>query len=136
MEKIVIEVTIETSPAKAWTYWTGIEHISGWAFASAEWGAEGITNDVQKGGAFSSRMFAKDGSFEFIFSGKYNEVIENQLLDYTLDDGRNVTVEFVESQNGVTITQTFEPETENPTELQREGWQAFLNNFKQYVENN
>ena len=25
-------------------------------------------------------------------------------------------------------------ETENPVEMQREGWQAILNNFKKYVE--
>ena len=28
----------------------------------------------------------------------------------------------------------FEPESENPVELQQAGWQEILDNFKQYVE--
>jgi uncharacterized protein YndB with AHSA1/START domain len=136
MEKITIKTTIQASLQKVWVFWTGVEHIAGWAFASADWGAEGISNNIEKDGTFSSRMFAKDGSFEFLFSGKYNEVVENTSLDYTLDDGRKVVVNFAETPDGVEITQSFEPESENPIEMQRDGWQAFLDNFKKYVESN
>lgn len=134
MEKITIETSVKAPLQKVWTYWTGVEHIKGWAFASDDWGAEGISNHVQKDGTFSSRMFAKDGSFEFVFSGTYNEVIEHKSLNYTLDDGRNVVVNFGETPTGVHIIQSFEPETENPIEMQRDGWQAYLDNFKKYVE--
>ena len=30
----------------------------------------------------------------------------------------------------------FDAEQENPVDMQRDGWQAILNNFKQYVEKN
>jgi uncharacterized protein YndB with AHSA1/START domain len=135
MEKITIKTTIQAPLQKVWDFWTSVEHIAGWAFASDYWGAEGISNHLQKDGAFSSRMFAKDGSFEFVFSGKYNEVVENKSLDYTLDDGRNVVVKFEEKPTGVHIIQSFEPESENPIEMQRDGWQGYLDNFKKYVEN-
>jgi uncharacterized protein YndB with AHSA1/START domain len=134
MEKITIETTIQTPLQKVWDYWTGVEHIKGWAFASDDWAAEGISNHLQKDGSFSSRMFAKDGSFEFVFSGTYNEVIENEYLDYTLDDGRGVVVKFEETPTGVNIIQSFDPESENPIEMQRDGWQAYLDNFKKYAE--
>lgn len=134
MEKITIETTVQTPLQKVWDYWTGVEHIKGWAFASDDWAAEGISNHLQKDGSFSSRMFAKDGSFEFVFSGTYNEVIENEYLDYTLDDGRGVVVKFEETPMGVHITQIFDPESENPIEMQRDGWQAYLDNFKKYAE--
>ncbi len=134
MEKITIETTVQTPLQKVWDYWTGVEHIKGWAFASDDWAAEGISNHLQKDGSFSSRMFAKDGSFEFVFSGTYNEVIENKYLDYTLDDGRGVVVKFEETPMGVHITQIFDPESENPIEMQRDGWQAYLDNFKKYAE--
>ena len=134
MEKITIETTIQAPLQKVWDYWTGVEHIAGWAFASDDWGAEGISNDLKKDGRFSSRMFAKDGSTEFIFSGKYTEVADKKSLDYTLDDGRNVVVKFAETPMGVAIIQSFEPESENPIEMQRDGWQAYLDNFKKYVE--
>lgn len=136
MERITIETTIQAPLQKIWDFWTGVEHITGWAFASEDWGAKGITNDIQKGGTFSSRMFAKDGSAEFNFNGTYTEVTENRLLEYRLDDGRNVTVEFEETPAGVHIRQSFDPESENPEEMQREGWQAYLDNFKKYVESN
>ncbi len=134
MEKITIQTSVQAPLKKVWDLWTGVEHIAGWAFASDDWGAEGITNHVQKDGKFSTRMFAKDGSFEFLFSGTYNEVVAYSSLDYTLDDGRNVVVNFAETPTEVTITQIFEPESENPIEMQRDGWQAFLDNFKKYVE--
>lgn len=134
MEKITIKTTVQAPVRKVWDFWTGVDHIAGWAFASDDWGAEGISNQVEKDGTFSSRMFAKDGSFEFLFSGKYNEVVENASLDYTLDDGRNVVVMFEETPVGINITQSFEPESENPIEMQRDGWQTYLDNFKKYVE--
>jgi uncharacterized protein YndB with AHSA1/START domain len=136
MQKITIETNIQAPLQKVWDYWTGVEHIKGWAFASDDWGAEGISNDLQDGGTFSSRMYAKDGTVEFIFSGSYVEVVENKVLKYTLDDGRNVSIEFKDTSTGVTIVQCFEPESENPIEMQRAGWQAYLDNFKKYVESN
>ncbi len=113
MEKITIQANIQAPIQKVWDFWTGVEHIAGCAFASDDWGAEGISNHLQKDGKFSSRMFAKDGSFEFVFSGTYNEVLENKFLDYTLDDGRNVIVNFQETPTGVHIIESFEPESEN-----------------------
>ena len=136
MEKITIETTVQAPLQKVWDFWTGVEHIAGWAFASDDWGAEGISNNLEKDGTFSSRMFAKDGSFEFLFSGTYNEVMANTAISYTLDDGRAVTVNFTETPTGIRIVQSFEPESENPIEMQREGWQAYLDNFKQYAESN
>jgi len=32
------------------------------------------------------------------------------------------------------VTETFDAETENPLEMQQTGWQAILNNLKQYTE--
>jgi uncharacterized protein YndB with AHSA1/START domain len=134
METVTIQITVQAPLNKVWDFWTGVEHIAGWAFASDDWGAEGITNHVEKDGTFSSRMFARDGSFEFIFSGTYDEVIEQTSLKYTLDDGRAVQVNFKDTPQGVSITQCFEPESENSVEVQRAGWQAYLDNFKKYVE--
>jgi hypothetical protein len=37
-------------------------------------------------------------------------------------------------QNQIKVTEIFEPETENPVEMQRAGWQMILNNFKDYAE--
>jgi hypothetical protein len=61
-------------------------------------------------------------------------VKENECIEYDMDDGRHVKVEFEDTPNGVKVTETFEPENEHPLEMQHSGWQAILNNFKKYVE--
>jgi uncharacterized protein YndB with AHSA1/START domain len=71
---IEISVTIKAPLQEVWDKWISVEGVQYWAFASDDWAAEGIDNDVRPGGKFSSRNFAKDGSFEFIFGGTYDTV--------------------------------------------------------------
>ena len=80
-------------------------------------------------------MEAKNGSFGFDFWGIYDAVDEFKQLDYTLGDGRKVSVFFEFTGIGTKLTETFETEDENPVEMQQMGWQAILDNFKKYVEN-
>jgi hypothetical protein len=51
-----------------------------------------------------------------------------------MDDGRQVSIQFEKTASGVRIIETFDPEGENPPEMQRAGWQAILENFKRYAE--
>lgn len=134
MSPITVEIMVLVPPVKAWEYWTSPEHIPGWSFASDDWEAASPENDVQVGGKFKTTMQAKDGSAGFDFSGSYTVVEEPELLEYVLDDGRKVRVEFTPVPDGTQILQTFDPEEENSIEFQKQGWQAFLNNYKKYVE--
>jgi uncharacterized protein YndB with AHSA1/START domain len=131
---ITVQTTVNVPMARVWECWNKPEHINGWAFADPSWGAEAKENNLKIGGKFKTTMFAKDKSASFDFTGTYDNVLENQLIEFTMSDGRHVRVEFEETPAGVKITETFEPETENTEELQRSGWQAILNNFKKYVE--
>jgi len=134
MNPITIEITINAPIEKVWEYWTKPEYITKWAFASDDWEAPRATNDVRTGGTFTTRMQAKDGSAGFDFGGTYTNVIEHSVIEYDMDDGRHVKAEFMEVPEGVRIVQSFDPEQENPEEMQRAGWQAILDNFKKYVE--
>ena len=131
---ITVQTTISAPLERVWEFWNTLEHINSWAFADPSWGAEAKENDLKVGGTFKTRMFAKDESASFDFTGTYNNVVENELIEYTMDDGRHVKVEFVATPDGVHVTETFDPEDENSEEMQRFGWQAILNNFKKYVE--
>jgi uncharacterized protein YndB with AHSA1/START domain len=136
MQKTVwVQNTIQAPLDKVWECWNKPEHIKGWAFASDDWEAPFAENDPRVGGKFKTRMQAKDGSLGFDFTGTYTAVKENELIEYTMDDGRRVRVDFSDSPEGVKITETFEPENENPEEVQCAGWQAILDNFKRYCEN-
>lgn len=131
---ITIETTVNAPIEKVWKVWNAPEHITKWATASDEWHTPYAENDLRAGGKFLSRMEAKDGSAGFDFTGKYDEVQTNKLISYTMDDGRKVKITFTSAGKSVKIVETFEAETENPLEMQRQGWQTILNNFKAYVE--
>lgn len=56
------------------------------------------------------------------------------ISNFELEDNRAVTVEFIETANGVRVVETFEAEDEYSDEQQKQGWQSILNNFKKHVE--
>ena len=133
---ITVESTVNAPAEKVWKIFTSPEHITKWNTASPDWHTPRAENDLRVGGRFVSRMEAKDGSFGFDFGGTYTEVKTNQLIAYTMDDGRKANVIFTGSGNSTKVSTAFEAENENPVELQRGGWQAILDNFKKYVEAN
>ena len=132
--KITIETTINAPLEKVWTCWTTPEDIIQWNTASDDWHTTAASNDLRTGGRFKSRMEAKDKSMRFDFEGTYEQVILNKFITYVLDDGRSVQVTFSEDETTTLVTETFDAESLNPPEMQREGWQSILNNFKKYVE--
>lgn len=133
---ITITVTVYAPIQKVWEYWNSPQHIPKWAFADDSWEAYDVKNDLRTGGKFSTMMGAKDKSASFEFGGTYSHVEEKKCIEYDMDDKRHVKVLFEETPGGVKITQTFDPEQENPEEMQRSGWQAILNNFKKHAEEN
>jgi hypothetical protein len=79
-------------------------------------------------------MSAKDNSMSFDFWGTYENIEIEKGIEILLGDGRKMKVNFDYSDNGTLVTEEFEPEQENPTEMQQAGWQMILDNFKKYVE--
>ena len=133
---ITVKSTINASIDKVWEFWTLPEHITKWSFASPDWHTPYAENDLREGGKFKSTMAAKDGSMSFDFEGEYTLVEKNKTIEYVMADGRKVEISFEATSNGVEVTESFDPETQNPEEMQRGGWQAILDNFKSYVEVN
>ncbi len=135
MSTITIEVLVARDKAQVWDAWTMPDHIQHWNFASDDWECPYAENNPVTGGTFLARMSAKDGSTSFDFNGVYTNVVPQEIIEYTLEGGRKVRVLFWSEATGTMVTEIFEPEQENTLELQKNGWQSILNNFKQYVEN-
>ena len=133
---VTIENTINAPVEKVWQYWSKPEHIVKWNAASDDWHTPRSENDLREGGRFVSRMEAKDGSMGFDFGGTYNVVRKNEYIEYTMDDSRKVKNSFTALGDKTKVVVSFEAESENPVEMQRGGWQAILDNFKKYTENN
>ena len=132
---ITVTTTVNAPVAKTWDCFTNPEHITQWNFASSDWCCPHAVNDLVPGGRLLWRMEAKDGTIGFDLKATYQRIIPQQELHYTLEDGRQVRVLFTETQGRTQVTETFEPENQNPPEMQQEGWQAILENFRLYTEN-
>jgi uncharacterized protein YndB with AHSA1/START domain len=128
--KAVVNVPVE----KVWQYWTEPTHITQWNNASDDWHTPYAENDLRKDGKFKSTMAAKDKSMSFDFEGVYTNVEKHKRIEYTMSDGRKVEVGFTADDNRTIVTESFDPESMNSPEMQRDGWQAILNNFKKYAE--
>ncbi len=132
--KITVQTSVQAPVDQVWRAYTTPEDIMQWNTATPDWHTTSASVDLRVGGAFSSRMEAKDGSMGFDFAGVYTQVREHQLIEYSFGD-RHAQVEFSEDANGVTVRVTFEAETTFTPEQQRGGWQAILDNFARHVEN-
>jgi uncharacterized protein YndB with AHSA1/START domain len=135
-KKILVQTTISAGINKVWDYYTNPDHIVNWNFASDDWHCPNASNEFRVGGKYTARMEAKDGSFGFDFEAVYDEVVPNKHFSYSMPDGRKVKVTFFELNHLTTVKVNFDAETENSLEMQKEGWQAILDNFKSYTENN
>lgn len=134
MEQITIQTTVNAPIKKVWDLWKDPEHIVKWNSASEDWHTTRAENDLRVGGKFLSRMEAKDGSFGFDFGGIYDEVVLHKRIAYTLEDGRKVETDFRQNDSKTMIVTIFDAETENSIELQQNGWQSIMDNFKSYAE--
>jgi uncharacterized protein YndB with AHSA1/START domain len=134
--KITVQATVAADVKKVWDYYNNPEHITKWNFASDDWQCPSAENDLRVGGKYRSRMEAKDGSWGFDFEAIYDEVVDGEQFTYTLPDGRQVSVDFKDLGDQTAVTVTFDAETENPADMQQNGWQAILDNFKKYTEAN
>lgn len=130
---ITVETTVNAPVEQVWTAYTSPDAIVQWNAASDDWHTTSATVDLRVGGAFCSRMEAKDGSFGFDFAGTYTNVVPNRLIEYAFGD-RTARVEFVETPAGVIVRVSFEAEATHSVEQQQAGWQAILDRFKGYVE--
>ena len=129
--------TLVNAPNKlVWNFYTEPEHIMNWNYATDQWHCPRASCDLRPEGEFSFHMASKDGKHEFDLKGTYIDIQPEEFISYALEDGREVQVKFKNTLNGISIEQTFEPEASNSHEMQRNGWQTVLDNFKKYVELN
>jgi uncharacterized protein YndB with AHSA1/START domain len=135
MSLITVQTTITASISTVWECWIKPEHVTKWNFASDDWHCPKATSELEVNGEFHHIMAAKDGSSEFDFWGKFTQIEIEKKIQIELGDSRKVTILFeTKSDQTTLVTEHFEPENQNPLDLQKAGWQAILDNFKQYVE--
>lgn len=133
-ELIHIETEVLAPIDEVWEKWNNPEDIIEWYSANKDWHCPDARNDLRVGGNFNYVLAAKDGSMSFDFGGVYDEIIPQKKIAFTLGDGRKVTIDFIKTNNGTKIQESFEAEKANPLKAQEMGWQAILDHFKDYVE--
>jgi uncharacterized protein YndB with AHSA1/START domain len=131
--KITVETAVAAPIQQVWRAYTTPADIKQWNAASDDWHTTAAAVDLREGGAFSSRMEAKDGSIGFDFAGTYTKIVEHKLIEYSFG-GRKAQVEFIPDPKGVVVRVTFDSEETHSIEQQQGGWQAILDNFARHVE--
>lgn len=131
---ITVQCTVNVPIDKVWEFWIVPEHIIKWNNASEDWHTPKAINDLKVGGKFCYTMAAKDESMRFDFEGEYTNFKHHSIIEYKLDDNRLVKITFEAVANGVIVSEYFDAEEKHSGEMQRQGWQAILNNFKNYTE--
>jgi len=134
LKVITVQTVIKAPVKKVWRLWSEPNHIINWCSASDDWHTPRAENDLRADGKFLTRMEARDGSFGFDFTGKYNKVELYKQINYAIDDGRKVEILFDENDNETIVKESFDAENINSVEDQKKGWQAILDSFKKYVE--
>lgn len=134
MTKITVSALINRPISEVWEKWTNPTHVMNWNFAHESWQCPKASSDFTIGGEFHYLMAAKDASFEFDFWGTFHQIEAEKYIKILLGDGREMEVFFESKDEGVLVTEAFDPENQNPPEMQQQGWQAILNQFKKYVE--
>ena len=134
MQLITVQSNIHAPVQKVWEFFTNPQHVINWNFAMPEWHCPSATNQLKVGGEFHYIMAARDNSMSFDFWGTYQKVEKEKNIEILLGDGRSMLVTFEMTDATTIITEKFEPEKENPVEMQQAGWQMILDNFKRYVE--
>jgi len=130
--KLHVTTTVQATPSEAWERLFGPEHLVQWYFAHESWCCPSASFDPVAGGSFSIRMEARDGSFGFDFAGDVLEADRPLRLVARLGDGRSMEIQLSETPEGTRVDEWFEPEAENPLDIQQGGWQAILSQFKTY----
>lgn len=115
MKLITVKAKINAPFSQVWEYWTNAHHVTKWNFASPDWHCPSAENNFVAGGEFHHLMAAKDGSFQFDFWGTYSKIAIGKSRDQT------------------NIGKLCKSEQQNTEQLQPKGWQAILDNFKEYV---
>ena len=132
--EITVDVVVDAPMERVWNAWISPEAIQNWNFASDTWCCPDAKIDFVVGGEFSHRMEAKDGSMGFDFGGRFVRIDEHERIEFVMGDDRKVSVIFSQTPQGVSVVETFDAENQNSAELQKQGWQSILNNFKKHVE--
>jgi uncharacterized protein YndB with AHSA1/START domain len=130
---ITVTALVPLPPDQAWETFTSPKAITQWNQASPDWHCPSASVDLRVGGAYVAQMEARDGSFGFDFAGTYEEVVAPFIVALRLDDGRRARTTFVREGTGTRVTTIFDPEAENPIEMQRDGWQAILNSYAAFA---
>ena len=130
--RITVEATVAAPIEEVWHAWTTPDDIKQWNAASDDWHTTAATVDLREGGAFSSRMEAKDGSFGFDFAGTYTRIVQHEVIEMSFGD-RTAVVEFIQQNGRVVVRETFDAEETHSIAQQRDGWQAILDRFARHV---
>lgn len=133
-ERLRIEALVAAPVKVAWQRWITPDDIIQWNFASPDWCCPAASVEPRQGGRYSARMEARDGRLGFDFEGIFEVFEAPRHLALRMADGRLAETRFTPEGDATRVVTEFDAEDQNDPEMQRQGWQAILDNFKTHAE--
>lgn len=131
--KLTAEANIVAPIGTVWRAFNDPDDIVRWD-ASGDWKIASASNDLRVGGLLKLRMTPRDGGPGSDFTAIYTRIEPNRLLEWRqVDDGRHISVEFIDTGSSVTVRQIFDGDPTIPCDVERADWQGVLDNFARYV---
>ena len=126
--RIRTEVLIDAPLDVVWRAFNDPAEITQWD-ASDDWRTTWASNDLRVGGLLRLRIEPRHGEAGFDFAATYMWVEPMRRIDWRMEDGRHVRVDFRETGAGVMVNQAFDAEAVPSIEEQYRDWQGVLESF-------
>lgn len=112
---------------------TKAEHLLNWHRAGDGWTTPYAESDPRVEGKIKIGFRSPDGEQSFDFEATFDELIEPEVVAYTIADGRPVRYTLKEKDGKTHLTLDLTLETVNSEELQRKGWGQMLSNLETHL---
>ncbi len=134
---ITIKTSIAASIDDVWSAFNDPQHILQWD-TSDDWLTTHVSNDLRIGGKLILTIKGNNEPAQFTVAATYTKLEPKSLIEFSMDDdqtlNRMVQMQFLITDIGVMVIQTFDIDTTLSIDKQRSDWQNVQNRFAQYVE--
>lgn len=133
-QEIVIKKEINASVDRVFEAFVNEDDLKEWYRSTNDWSTPYAHVDLREGGKLKIRFEDPKKFNSFDYEGEFTKIEKPNLLEYKLNDDRNVKIEITKDGDKTLVKETFTVEPGQDVKLQAEGWESILNHLKDYLE--
>jgi len=133
--KSIVAVTLIERPVNVvWEYFINPSDIQKWLINAQGYCCIDAVNDVRENGVYHFQMQHPQTQALFEIKGTYVQIIPQQILVATTEQGKKITTEFQQIDENTIVRETSALQDGASHSVLKEEREYILNSFKKYVE--